>query len=90
MKPWLTTVAALCLACGGGATQGPGARSSAAPAEEGPPPTDARCGGEAPGAGYECMQTCGPPVHRESDPVPAWEWLSQKDASARKQSGCPK
>ena len=87
MKPWLTLVAVLGLACGSGGQHPKTPTTPSAPAA---PATDARCGGEAPGPGYECMQTCGPPMHRPSDPVPEWQWLGADDAKLRRQSGCPK
>ncbi len=36
------------------------------------------------------MQDCGPPVARETDPPPAWQWLSPADAENRKKFGCPR
>jgi hypothetical protein len=35
------------------------------------------------------MQDCGPPVAKEGDPEPGWQWLTAEDAASRKQYGCP-
>ena len=37
-----------------------------------------------------CVQDCGPPVARPSDPPRAWQWLSPADAENRKTFGCPR
>lgn len=59
-----------------------------------PPPTvdpdDARCATPRPNAEAKCVQDCGPPVVRDGDPPPAWQWLSTAEVEARAQTGCPR
>jgi hypothetical protein len=56
-------------------------------------PSDAaitQCEGAAPSADHKCVQDCGPPVVRDTDPPPAWRWLSPEEVKNREQFGCPR
>lgn len=55
-----------------------------------PPPATGPCLGASPGAGYECLQECGPPVARVGDPAPAHRWMSPDEVRRRNLGGCPK
>jgi hypothetical protein len=50
---------------------------------------DAKCADPRPGPTHECVQECGPPVSKEGDPEPGWQWLSAEDAASREKFGCP-
>jgi hypothetical protein len=83
MRAWLVLFV---LGCGGGK-----------PAPQQPPtgsaPPDAavtQCEGPAPSPDHKCVQDCGPPVVRETDPPPAWHWLSPDEVKNREQFGCPR
>lgn len=82
------------VACGGGAVLPPPPAPPPLPSGSVAPPIGSapaatQCAGAAPGPGWECMQDCGPPVARETDPPPPWRWLSPQDAANRKQYHCP-
>lgn len=49
-----------------------------------------QCIDPSPGPGYECVQACGPPVSRPSDPPPGYQWLSPEQVQSRKMHGCPR
>ncbi|CAN5911176.1 hypothetical protein BH11MYX3_BH11MYX3_03720 [soil metagenome] len=77
----LTLVSILVGACSGSPT----------PAPAPPPPVeDPSCPSPKPASDALCVQDCGPPVAREDDPPPAWQWLSPEDAENRKKFGCPR
>ena len=59
------------------------------PPTETPPPGPTGCAGPAPGAGYECVRDCGPPVVSSNDPPPGYSWMTAADARRREQYGCP-
>ncbi len=60
-----------------------------APAPE-PIPEAPKCTSAKPSPDAVCVQDCGPPVAREQDPPPIWQWLSPEDAENRKKFGCPR
>ncbi len=55
-----------------------------------PPPGETGCAPPKPAPDSVCVQDCGPPVSRETDPPRAWQWLSPADAENRKTFGCPR
>jgi hypothetical protein len=65
-----------------------------------PPPTppsdgsgsaaDANCTDPKPAADSVCLQDCGPPVVRDTDPPPAWRWVTPADVENREKFGCPR
>ncbi|MFO0568504.1 MAG: Hint domain-containing protein [Polyangiaceae bacterium] len=79
---WMVALVATA-ACGAPSTPAP------VPAPNPGSGNDANCKGPSPGAGYECVRDCGPPVAREDDPPPGFSWLSPEDAKNRKQYACP-
>lgn len=86
----LTSLLLLTAACSG--TRGPtsiGSGSGSGSADE-PVPGEANCAPPKPSPDMLCVQDCGPPVERESDPPRAWQWLSPTDAENRKSFGCPR
>ncbi len=48
------------------------------------------CTEPRPTADATCVQDCGPPVVRDTDPPPAWRWLSPEEVASRAQHGCPR
>ncbi len=70
---------------------------SSTPARPEPPsggsnslPTDPNCPGPAPTATATCVQDCGPPVARDSDPPPPYRWLTTSELQNREKFGCPR
>jgi hypothetical protein len=57
-----------------------------------PPDPEAakNCAAPQPGPDFQCVQDCGPPVARDGDPPPGWQWLSAADAASRQTYGCPR
>lgn len=55
-----------------------------------PPPPDVACEGPPPTPAHTCVQDCGPPVARDTDPPPPWRWLSPEEVESRNQHGCPR
>ena len=85
MRTWLVLVL---VACGGSksTSQPPSAGSGSGSSDA----VVSQCEGPAPGPDYKCVQDCGPPVVRETDPPPPWHWLSPDDQQKREQFGCPR
>ena len=52
--------------------------------------SDANCTDPKPAPDSVCLQDCGPPVVRDTDPPPAWRWVSPADVENRAKFGCPR
>lgn len=90
----LTSLALLAAACSGSPrpapTPGGGSDATGSGSAVEPAPAEASCAPPKPAPDSVCVQDCGPPVARETDPPPAWQWLSPADAESRKTFGCPR
>ncbi len=78
---FLTLVSILVAACSGS----PRAAPTPAPVPETTP-----CTAPKPSPDAFCVQECGPPVSRPTDPPRAWLWLSAAEAENRQRYGCPR
>ncbi len=95
MRGALGIVLVLVVSCSGRSTppSGPVASPPDAAVVTNPPTPDASatsCTGSAPSPDHVCVQDCGPPVVRDTDPPPGWSWLSPDEVDARNRGGCPR
>lgn len=102
MRAFLGIFAVLAVSCSSGSSgpagpgPGGGGRTGGPPPDAGivaqapPDANPAKCAGPPPTPDHVCVQDCGPPVVRDTDPPPGWSWLSPDQVEARNRGGCPR
>ena len=102
MRVFLGILAVLAVSCSSdsspptGTTPGGGRVTGGAPPDAGtiaPAPVDAnptKCAGPPPTPDHVCVEDCGEPVVRDTDPPPGWSWLGPEQVEARNRGGCPR
>jgi hypothetical protein len=88
MRAWLVFV--FVFGCGSSKPTPQPPPGGAPPDAAVPDAASTACVDPAPAPDYKCVQDCGPPVVRETDPPPAWRWLSPDEVKNREQFGCPR